>query len=352
MATDSILEQFRVHDFLSWHEAGALKLNPDFQRREVWRPEAKIYLIDSILRKMPIPKVYIRTIVDPRTRKSKREVVDGQQRLKAIIQFADDQLTLTRRSGEFAGLRYSTMPEELQRDFLDYPIAVDTLQNATDSDVLEVFARLNSYTVSLNPAEKRHARYQTAFKWAVHEAARDWKTLWEDLGVITGRDRLRMGDDSLMAEMISIVLNGVTDGGAASIDRLYSLHDDFPEEDAVRSVLDSTLSKIISDHGRLIENSPLKRSPQFLMIFAAFCHALHGIKKGQVDWALPPGGQGLRSTQEINSSLTGLAASLSDDSPVGEDAAFVHASRGTTQRISTRQIRLQYYIRAVCSSQS
>ncbi|WUR81347.1 DUF262 domain-containing protein [Streptomyces phaeochromogenes] len=350
MATHSILEQFRVHDFLDWHEAGSLKLNPVFQRREVWRPEAKIYLIDSILRRMPIPKVYIRTSVDPRTRKSKREVVDGQQRLRAIIQFAEDEFVLTRRCGEFSGMRYSTMPEELQREFLDYPIAVDTLQNATDSDVLEVFARLNSYTVSLNPAEKRHAKFQTAFKWAVHEAARDWKILWEEMGIVTGRDRLRMGDDSLMAEMISIVLKGVTDGGSAAIDRLYAANDEFPEEDAVRSVLDSTLRAIVADHSSLISSTPLQRSPQFLMLFAAFCHGISGIKQGDVEAPLPPGGRGLKATAEVKSSLTSLAAALSEDTPSGEYAAFVLASRGSTQRIATRQKRLEYYIRAVCAS--
>ncbi|MFD9140423.1 DUF262 domain-containing protein [Streptomyces microflavus] len=350
MATDSILEQFRIHDFLSWHDNGSLKLNPDFQRREVWRPEAKNYLIDSILRRMPIPKVYIRTSVDPRTRKSKREVVDGQQRLRAIIQFAEDEFALTRRSGEFAGMRYSTLPEELQSEFLEYPIAVDTLQNATDSDVLEVFARLNSYTVSLNPAEKRHAKFQTAFKWSVHEAARDWKILWEDLGVVSGRDRLRMGDDSLMSEMFSVILKGVTDGGSTAIDRLYMENDEFPEEDVVRGILDSTLGAIVADYGSLIASTPLKRSPQFLMLFSAFCHGLHGLRQGGLGLELPPGGQGLRDSADIRSSLTGLAAALSEDTPSGEYAEFVLASRGSTQRISTRAVRFGYYLRAVYPS--
>ncbi|MFF2537791.1 DUF262 domain-containing protein [Streptomyces cyaneofuscatus] len=349
MATDSILEQFRVHDFLSWHEAGSLILNPDFQRREVWRPEAKIYLIDSILRRMPIPKVYIRTVVDPRTRKSKREVVDGQQRLRAIIQFAEDGFTLTRRTGEFSGLQYSTMPEELQQEFLTYPIAVDTLQTASDSDVLEVFARLNSYTVSLNSAEKRHAKYQTAFKWAVHEAARDWKALWEDLNIISGRDRLRMGDDSLMAEMFSVVMKGVTDGGSVAIDRLYAENDDdFQQEDAVRSILDQALNSIVTNHGSLIASTQLKRSPQFLMLFAAFCHGLQGLKQGDVPFDLPPGGRGLRASAQVESSLTSLAAALAEGATTGDYAAFVHASGVSTQRISTRSVRLEHYINAVC----
>src|SRR5690349_19082096 len=86
----SILEQYRVSDFLEWHQKKALILNPDFQRGDMWSPAAKTFLIDTILRKLPIPKVYLRTRVDVVSKKSIREVVDGQQRLRAILSFAED----------------------------------------------------------------------------------------------------------------------------------------------------------------------------------------------------------------------------------------------------------------------
>jgi len=206
----------------------------------------------------------MRTQIDSKTRRSFREVVDGQQRLRAIIDFANDELTLTRRAGEFAGYRYSTLPEDLQQQFLSYPIAVDQLLNATDTDVLDVFARLNSYTVSLVAAEKRHAKYQGDFKWAIHNAARDWKVLWEEFGIVTGRDRLRMGDDSLMAEMFGIVMNGVRDGGAAQIDRLYSENDDeFLDEDKVRRSVDFVLQFLTETFAGMIHDTRCGVAPNF-----------------------------------------------------------------------------------------
>jgi uncharacterized protein with ParB-like and HNH nuclease domain len=87
-----MLEQFRISDFLEWHEAKSLKLNPDFQRGSVWTPAAKMMLIDTILRDLPIPKIFIRSRIDRETRKTIREVVDGQQRLRAIIDFASDKM--------------------------------------------------------------------------------------------------------------------------------------------------------------------------------------------------------------------------------------------------------------------
>jgi len=240
MATESILEQYRIHDFVSWNENKELELNPYFQRRSVWDPQARTLLIDSVLRRMPVPKIYMRTKLDTRTRRSVREVVDGQQRLRAILGFANGEYALTRRAQEFAGMRYDDLSEEQQERFLSYPLAVDSLVNASDSDVLEVFARLNSYTVTLVAAEKRHAKFQGDFKWAVHGAASDWKVLWEEYQIVAGRDRLRMGDDSLMAEMYGILLNGVTDGGAPKLAALYESHEDaFPDEKKTRTRLDT-----------------------------------------------------------------------------------------------------------------
>lgn len=342
MATESILEQYRIHDFIAWQDNRELELNPHFQRRSVWDPQARTMLIDSVLRRMPIPKVYMRTRIDTATRRSVREVVDGQQRLRAILGFANDEFALTRRAGEFAGLRYSTLPDEAKSDFLSYAIAVDSLINASDSDVLEVFARLNSYNVSLNAAEKRHAKFQGDFKWAVHGAARDWALLWEDLKIVGGRDRLRMGDDAFMAELFSVLMEGVTDGGATQLDRLYAKYEsDFEAERNVRSALDETLSGLLNSFGDLIKESPLSRAPQFLLLFAAFAALKSGIPEGQLGWAVSPGSR--LNSEAARDRLRMLADALEAEEPVPPFDQFVDASKGSTQRIATRRLRFTFY---------
>jgi hypothetical protein len=343
LATESILEQYRVHDFVTWHERKELTLNPYFQRRGVWEQQAQAMLIDTILRQMPIPKVYMRTRIDVRARKSIREVVDGQQRLRAIIDFANNEYSLTKRTREYAGKRYADLDELEQERFLSYPIAVDQLLNASDTDVLEVFARLNSYTVSLSPAEKRHAKYQGDFKWDVHQAALDWRSLWERFGIVAGRDRLRMGDDSLMAEMFGIILEGVTDGGATRLNLLYeSYDDDFPDRDATRGRLDDTVEKVLAIAGELIENTDLKRSPQFLMLFAAVASGLYkDLPTGQVESA--DFGNPFIEADEQRARLSRLAGAIEQKEESPRFAPFVRASSGTTQRIATRRVRFQYY---------
>ncbi len=45
----------------------ALELNPRFQRRSVWSPNAKSYLMDTILRGKPMPKIFIRQKINVTT---------------------------------------------------------------------------------------------------------------------------------------------------------------------------------------------------------------------------------------------------------------------------------------------
>ena len=51
---------YSVNDFVEWDRQKQLELNPIFQRRSIWNDKAKSYLIDTILRGKPIPKIFIR----------------------------------------------------------------------------------------------------------------------------------------------------------------------------------------------------------------------------------------------------------------------------------------------------
>jgi hypothetical protein len=350
MQTTSILEQYRIADFLEWHQRKQLELNPYFQRRSVWTQQAKVLLIDTILRRLPIPKIYMRTKIDPASKVSYREVVDGQQRLRAIINFAEDGFAMTPRTKEFSGLRYSSLPADLQEAFLTYPMAVDQLINATDTDVLEIFSRLNSYTVILVPAEKRHAKFQGNFKWAVHDAAKGWPVLWEKYRIVSVHERLRMADDSLMAEMFGVILQGVTDGGAPKIDRLYRTYEEQFDETETRSAVDDTLSFMTESLDDVLLGTPLSRSPQFLMLFAAVAHARRGIPAGQIGDGMPPHDpQALAVLDRTRIKLAELGSLLEQDEPPTDSslAPFWRASSQSTQRIATRRVRFLTYWNAL-----
>ena len=192
----SIPETYRIADLLQWHKEKTLVINDEFQRRNVWTPTAKSYLIDTVLRQLPVSMMYMRTKVDPESQRAYREVVDGQQRLRAFIGFASNKLKLDKRSEEFSGLYYKELDREHQEKFLAYPITVVQLINAEDRDVLEIFSRLNAYNLALNAAELRHAKFQGEFKWAVHAAAILWDVLWERFHIVSVRQRVLLTVES------------------------------------------------------------------------------------------------------------------------------------------------------------
>lgn len=326
-----------------------LRLNPDFQRGSVWVPAARVYLIDTILRGLPVPKIYLRTTIDTDTQASVRDVVDGQQRLKAILDFAADGYRLTSRAKEFDGLTYSTLSAEQKTQFLEYPLAVEQLLNATENDVLEVFARLNSYNVTLNPAEKRHAKFQGKFKWHVREVAREWSELWKDYGLLSTRQRVRMEDDVTMAQMFMIVIDGVRDGGADKIDRFYKSRDEeFPEAEEstekVNSVLTLISDKIIGD----ISGTALGTTPQLLMLFAAAAHRMFGIPNGELEDA-GDAGVGVGDLPDIRANLQALISALTAESAPERLANFVNRSTASTQRIASRRVRYKVFYDALGS---
>lgn len=171
-------QTYTISDFIEWHSKKQLVLAPDFQRGSVWSPSAKVFLIDTLLNDLPIPQVYFRTKIDSISQTMLREVVDGQQRLRAILEFAADRIKLTSKAPKHKGKVYSTLSAEDKEVFLAYKVPAVQLINATDADVLEVFARLNSYSVKVTPAELRHAEFSEPVKWAIYDASRDWAMLW------------------------------------------------------------------------------------------------------------------------------------------------------------------------------
>ena len=86
-----------------------IRVNRNYQRSEkVWPPAAKSFLIETILLGYPVPKLSLYQITDLKTRRTVKEIVDGQQRTLTIKAFFDNRLRLRRRrqdAGAAASLR-------------------------------------------------------------------------------------------------------------------------------------------------------------------------------------------------------------------------------------------------------
>lgn len=345
----SMLEQHSISTLLEWRENKTLELELGFQRRSVWPEPARRYLIDTIITERPIPNIYLRTKTDVSSRRSFREVVDGQQRIRAIESFANGEIALPSKPvGEYSGLTYTELPKEAQESFLTYEIGVVQLFNASDGEVLDIFRRINAYGLKLNPQELRHGRHvDESFRVAVVQSSRDWQPLWER-GIVGPRARVRMEDDQLMAEMYSIVLDGVLDGGQPAINRAYKKYAAHPME-RVSEKVNGACKFILTNFDDLLVTG-LGRAPQFLMLFAAVAHALYRIPAGGIGEDMPYMKENpLTNLSATVSSLGKLAdvLEMEPDEVPEQYKNFKYASAGTTHRIRSRKIRFLELARAM-----
>ena len=336
-----MIEQYPISDLLTWMDEHTLLLNAEFQRRSVWPPAAKTYLVDTILRGRPMPNIYLRTKTDLKTRRNYREAVDGQQRLRAIHEFANGEFALGKNAGDYAGMRYEDLGEEDKENFLTYSVGVVQLFNATDSEVLDVFHRINAYGLSLNRQELRHGKYQGAFRNAIADASHRWSILWDKYRLVGIRERVRMADDELMAQMLGIILEGVRDGGQPAIDKLYRDYDERVPDRSIQQ-LDRIIGSIL-DLQLILEGTPLARGPHFLMLFAAVAHALYGIPEGDIEPEEMPARDGTAlsdiMTTQANLGVLADIIQMDENEVPNRFFAFKYASAGTTQRIRSRKPR-------------
>lgn len=132
--------------------------NPDFQRPAVWTTAQKQLLVDSILRDYDVPKMYWRKLS---SKPDRYDVVDGQQRLRAIWSFVDGDFVLPANAepvdgDETAGCDYKSLPDDLRIRFDTYALDVVVLEDTDENEVREMFLRLQNGT-SLKAQEKRNA---------------------------------------------------------------------------------------------------------------------------------------------------------------------------------------------------
>lgn len=341
---------YSIHDFIEWDTQKQLVLNPQFQRRAVWSEKAKSYLIDTIVRGKPIPKIFIRQKLNVTTKQSVREVVDGQQRIRTILSFVKDGFALARtQHPEYGGMRFSQLPEDVQAQFLSFELSVDLLINLPDPEILDIFARLNSYAVVLNEQEKINASHFGPFKVLADKIGFEYNEYWIRQRILTPQQILRMQEVNLVADLLIAMTDGIR--AKKAIKRYYARYEkEFRHDpEVLETEFQHVMNKIALLFPEGLSDSEFRRVHVFYSLFTAVFHSICGLPnlKGQGSGAPPR--VTLESETEIQQARNGLdkitALFTAEAGTItGSAAQFLQDSRRATTDETVRERRTIYLL--------
>lgn len=227
-------------------QANELILSPPYQRNPVWQTVQKSYLIDTILRAYPVPELYMQTAIDQEG-DEKHTIVDGQQRVRACLEFVEGRFEMDESHTPWGGLSFDQLGEEEKKRVYGYKFIVRTLPQMPETEVREIFARLNRNNIVLNQQELRHATYWGEFIQSMTTLSQ--KPFWVRSGLFSSAAIRRMLDIEYISEIAIAFLHG-PQNKKTNLDRYYAAYEsEFPE----RSRVEDSVDLVLGELGQLLE---------------------------------------------------------------------------------------------------
>lgn len=248
-------------------DAEILEVKPPYQRNLVWLDPQKSSLIDTILHGYPIPELYMQDLIDSEGNE-RHFVVDGQQRIRACMEFVDGDFELDPdESPSYAEMTFEDLSEEDKRKFWGYPFIVRLMPDIPEEEMRDIFKRINRYNMALNKQELRHATYWGEFISSMEEVAKN--EYWVTSGVFSANSFRRMLDVEFISELAIAVLHG-PQNKKSSLDRWYRVYEaEFEEREETEQIFEQVLGElefVLPD----IKSTRWRRTSDFYTLFTTF----------------------------------------------------------------------------------
>lgn len=195
-----------IEDLYDWYNQKILIVNRRYQRKLVWSLDEKKALISSIIEEYPIPLLLFVKIKDG------REILDGMQRLEAVMSFVEQKFDF---QGKYFDLESTALTKELKDSgqiqqkapvlsrsvsstFLRYKFAVSEY-SSDDDNIDEVFRRINSNGKTLTKQELRSAGKWSNFAELVRKISTIIRgdTSHSDILKLNSMSQISIGNDNL-----------------------------------------------------------------------------------------------------------------------------------------------------------
>lgn len=340
---------YRVSDFLEWQRQKTLDLTPAFQRRAVWRTGARSLYIDTVVRGLPSPVIYLREKTSVSTQRTIREVVDGQQRLRTLFAYISpdilpeydekrDAVKVRKiHNSTIAGKRFSNLSESIQHQILGYEFSCHVLPSRVeDREILQIFARLNATGVKLNAQELRNAEFFGSFKTSMYKLAFEQLDRWRQWRVFTEDQIARMKEVELVSDIAASSLGGIASKSQPAIKKLYGKYDeDFPGMAEFERRFRAVLDEIDDLLGEQIANTIFRREVFFYSLFILLYEQMFGLASTLART------KGKRLTKSLARDLASAGSKFESEKV---PARVLDAARSAPVNAGQRKIRHKYLV--------
>ena len=265
-----------VNEIFTMFDEGKLIVDDTYQRRSVWSEKDKVRLIETILLQLVIPELFFwKADTDPETGISTTHIVDGQQRIKAIYSFINNEFKLKPQylldegsKEKYANKYFKDLDTETRKTFWNYQLMIIEIDSAaTRDDIITMFNRLNLTDYNLNDQEKRNS---VSGEFAALAREISDNPLWDEKRLFTGPDVKRMKDVEFCASIILLYRKGIIDQtDQSALNQAYEelqvgYKDAEQDKEAVCAAIETIATFFISDNVTKF----LRRKAQLYTLFS------------------------------------------------------------------------------------
>ncbi len=265
-----------ISDIYNMFTEESLIVDDSYQRRSVWNENDKIRLIETILLNFIIPELFLwKADTNPETGESITHIVDGQQRIKTITEFVNNEFKLKKNalledtSKEKWGDRYfRDLDDGTKKEVWNYQLMiVDINEKVTRDEIVNMFRRLNLTDYNLNSQEKRNS---LSGEFAALARELSDLSIWEKYKLFNNADVKRMKDVEFCASLILLFRSGIIDqSDQKALNRAYEdLKMNYNDADIDRQAIINATTQIEFLLGSPILIKFLQKKSQLYTVFS------------------------------------------------------------------------------------
>ncbi len=214
------------------HTKGLIEVDDTFQRNYVWLEKHQIKLIESILIGFPIPEIYLwNTGTESDSGDTMYSIIDGQQRTGALFTFIQNKFKLVEGELDISTDVFLDIKNRFFKDLevrhkqaiWSYIFSIRIVRTNVERDkIVEMFLRLNSNNMTLNPQELRNAEFEGHFLKLAGELSD--LPFWQDNKLFSIADVRRMRDITFISNILTFMKLGIEeDITSKNINKVYQL---------------------------------------------------------------------------------------------------------------------------------